>query len=178
MTKIPFNKLGLKLIDERESFKYNDLEIEVRKYLPLQDKINMIQFIISHTLDENTGCFSPTRIEPYYSIAICKWYTNITFTEKQIENIAKTYDLLEENGFIAEILDHIPKEEKEFMESLVNNTIKDISRYNSSAAGIINTMSSSSGDLNQQIDAILKDISEAKGLDLLATIKENAVGSD
>ena len=146
-------------------------------YLPVDEKAEFIQFIVNHALDDMTGCCSPVRIEVYFSIAVCKWYANITFTEKQMTEISKTYDLLEENGVIDQIISTIPEDEIEFMKELVNDTVSDIARYNSSAAGIIQAMTANAGGLDSQITEILDKIKNGENLETLAVIKD-VVGKD
>lgn len=178
MAKITFSKLGLKAKKETTSLKLtDDITLEIRDYLPIDEKSEFIQFIVNHALDQTTGCFSPVRVEVYFSIAVCKWYANIAFTDKQMADISKTYDLLEENGVIDEIMSYIPKDEIEFMRDLANDTIDDIARYNSSAAGIIEAMTANAGGLDTQITEILNKIKNGENLETLAVIKD-VVGKD
>lgn len=178
MGKVTFSKLGLKAKKETTSVRLNDdVELEVRNYLPIDEKAELIQFIVNHSLDDRTGCFSPIRVEVYFSIAVCKWYAGITFTDKQLSEISKTYDLLEENGILDQIMMYIPADEKEFMQELVNDTIEDIARYNTSAAGIISTMSSDTNKLTNQINEIVEQIKNGENLEIISTIKD-VVGTD
>ena len=178
MAKITFSKLGLKPQKKVNSIKINDnITLEIKEYLPIEDKTKLIQYVVDSALDEATGCFSPVRTEVYFAIGICRWYGGITFTDKQLQDVMKTYDLLEENGINTLIMDSIPKSEISFMQDLINDTIKDISRYNSSAAGIIQTMSTNSSSLNDQISDILEKIKNGEGLEQLSVIKD-MVGND
>lgn len=174
---ITFSKLGLKRKNALETVKVGEVEISVRQYLPIDDKTKFIQFVVDNALDENTGCFSPVRVEVYFSIAVCKWYANMSFTDKQMKDIGKTYDLLEENNIIDLITGAIDKNEIQFMNELINDTIRDIARYNSSAAGIIQSMNSSASSLDKEITNILEKIKKGEGLEQLAAIKD-AVGPD
>mgnify|MGYP006926996284 FL=1 len=63
------------------------------------------------------------------------------------------------------------------MKSLVNDTINDIARYNSSAAGIIQSMSNNAGGLDSQITDILEKIKNGEGMETLSVIKD-VVGKD
>ena len=176
--KMTFTKLGLKAKKITTNCQLNDdITLEIRNYLPIDEKSEFIQFIVNHALDQTTGCFSPVRVEVYFSIAVCKWYANIAFTDKQMADISKTYDLLEENGVIDEIMSYIPKDEIEFMRDLANDTIDDIARYNSSAAGIIEAMTANAGGLDTQITEILNKIKNEENLETLAVIKD-VVGKD
>lgn len=176
--KTTFTKLGLKAKKVAASCQINDnISLEIRQYLPIDEKANLIQFIVDHALDQMTGCFSPVRVEVYFSIAVCKWYAGITFTDKQMAEVSKTYDLLEENGVIDKIISVIPENEINFMNELVNDTIDDIARYNSSAAGIIQAMSANADGLDNQITEILDKVKNGENMETLSVIKD-VVGKD
>lgn len=183
MSKLTFSKLvnnlNLKVNKDIKNIvdTENNVLFEVLQYLPIDEKTKFLQFVVNGALDERTGCFSPLRVEVYYSIAICKWYAGINFSDKQLSEIGKTYDLLESNNIIGNILDSIPKDEKEFMRELVNDTIKDIARFNSSAAGIIQQMSTNTEGLDSQLTEILDKIKNGENLETLNVIKD-VVGKD
>lgn len=158
--------------------KVNDTtDLEVRRYLPIDEKAGFIQFVTETSLDENTGCFSPLRLEVYFSLAVCRWYAGIMFDAEDLINAGVTYDLLDQNGVITDIMAAIPESELTFLQELVEETTTDIARYNASAAGIINNMSKSADGLGGQIDEIMKKVKNKEGLELLEEIK-NVVGTD
>lgn len=183
MSKLTFNNLvkalELKVNKDIKEFKdaNGNVIFEVLQYLPIDEKTKMIQYIIDSALDEATGCFSPVRLEVYFGIAICKWYAGISFTDKQLNDIGKTYDILESNGLIDNILNCIPQDESQFIQELINDTVKDIARYNSSAAGIVQQMSSNTQELDKQLTPLLEKIKSGEGLETLKVI-EDVVGKD
>ena len=174
-----FKDLGLEPKIEYTEIKVGgDKTLKVVNYLPIIDKGNFITFIVDLSLDDTTGCFSPVRVETYFAIALCRWYADLSFDEADVhENIAKTYDTLETNGVIDAIRGVIPQEELNFIEDLVKDTIKDIARYNSSAAGIIQMMNQNAGGLNEQITDMLNKIKNGENLETLSVIKD-VVGKD
>lgn len=174
-----FKDLELEPKVEYTEVKVGDGKIlKVADYLPIVDKGNFITFIVDLSLDDTTGCFSPVRVETYFAIALCRWYAGLSFDEEDVhDNIAKTYDILETNGVIDAIRSAIPQEELCFMEDLVKDTIKDIARYNNSAAGIIQMMNQNAGGLNEQITDMLNKIKNGENLETLSVIKD-VVGTD
>lgn len=178
MKEIAFNTLGIQPNIEVNRIDFNDkMTIEVCSYLPISEKTKLLQFVVNGALDETTGTFSPLRTEVYFAIAVCRWYAGITFTEEDLMNVSEVYDALDTNGIIDAIMDAIPTEEREFVSSLVEETTKDIARYNTSAAGIIQSMSSDASGLDTQINQILDKIKNGEGLEQLAVIKD-VVGKD
>jgi hypothetical protein len=168
-----FKDMQLSVEQSTQSVKINDaLTLEVRKYLPIKEKTDFLQFIVNSTLDENTGCFSPVRVNVYYSIAICRWYASIDFDLEDLEHIEDIFDALETNGIVEAILSAIPQGEQDFMNELVEETIHDIARYNSSAAGIIRSMSVNAGDLDSQLNSILEKVKDKEGIEMVTALKD------
>lgn len=155
-----------------------DSVLKVANYLPIEDKGNLITFVVDMALDTTTGCFSPVRVETYFALAICRWYGDMVFDDDDIQiNVALTYDTLETNGIIDAIMNAIPKDELEFIQDLVKDTISDIAKYNSSAAGIIQMMNQNASQLDTQITNILDSIKNGENLETLSVIKD-MVGKD
>lgn len=178
MAKITFTKLGLKPIKNTKTIALdNGVEIEVKEYLPIAEKIELINYVVENALDEKTGCFSPVRTEVYFSIGVAKWYGNISFTEKQMVDIDKTYDALETNGVLDKIMGAIPSDELEFLKSLIDDTTTDIARYNSSFAGVVTAASGEAGTLDDQINKIMESVKNREGLEVLGAVKD-VVGID
>lgn len=176
MVETTFKELGLELKVEYSELKINDaISLQVRSYLPIEDKGNMITYIVNSAIDDSTGCFSPIRVEVYFALAVCKWYAGLVFED--LSNPGMIYDILDTNGIIQEIMKRIPTDELDFIQDLVKDTISDIARYNSSAAGIIQMMNQNAGDLNTQITDILEKIKNGENLETLSVIKD-VVGKD
>ena len=67
MAELTFSKLALKKQDEIKIVKYNELEIEVKQYLPVNDKLNLIARVIMGAHDENNFP-NPIKIKVIRSI--------------------------------------------------------------------------------------------------------------
>lgn len=167
------NDLGLEFkLSEPKTFTCGDETIGVVQYLPIDEKANLIKYVIDWSLDDNTGCFSPIRVEVFFSIALCKWYASMEFEPTAEMPFSKIYDILETNHIIETVMDNIPEDELNFLQDLVNDTIKDVARYNNSAAGIIQAMNANAEGLNGQISSILEKIKNSEGLEQLSAIKD------
>ena len=88
MAKLAFTKLGLKTNTDIETLEFNEQTIEIKQYLPVNDKLTLISEVINNSADENNFA-NPVKVEVYVTIAIIEAYTNITFTDKQKEDIPK-----------------------------------------------------------------------------------------
>lgn len=152
-----------------------DMTIPVRTYLPMQEKADLISYVVDCAIDENTGCFSPVRLNVYFAIGIMKWYADIEF--ESLDDASRIFDLLESNGVVDRVLAIIPEEEREFIQRLVDDTVDDIARYNSSFAGVVHGMTGDANTLDKSLEEILEKIKNKEGLEVLSEIK-NVVGTD
>lgn len=149
--------------------------LNVLQYLPIQGKANLLQYVISSAIDDNTGCFSPIRVNVYYCIGVMRSYCGMHFDEDA--DVLEAYDILESRGIIDNVMQAIPEEERGYMETLVNDTIEDITRYNTSLSGMIQGMADKTDGLDEQLKDILNKVKNKEGLELLGEIK-NVVGTD
>lgn len=172
---IPFSKLKLKAEFEDTAITYQDTEIVVHQALPQEKRAEFIYFVLSNALDDMTGTFSAIRIETYWTIGLFKYYTNISFTEKQIEEAPKTYDLLDTSGLAQMLINALSDQELKFMEQTVKQTAEEIAAYNHSLAGMLSSMNNDASSLNDQVETILYNIKNKEGIEELSAIR-NIVG--
>ena len=86
MAKVSFGKLSLQRDNSIKTFKWKGQEIEVKQYLPIEDKLNTVMEIVSQTIDANAFS-NPCRLEVFYNIELILAYAGITLTEKQREKL-------------------------------------------------------------------------------------------
>jgi hypothetical protein len=53
MAKVSFNKLGLKKIEEVATTEYNEQIIEIKQYLPVQQKLELLSKVITQAADSS-----------------------------------------------------------------------------------------------------------------------------
>ena len=169
MAKITFTKLALKKKEEVRNIKINDNDIEVKQYLPVNDKLNLIARVISGAHDENNFP-NPIKIEVIGSIEIIMAYTNITFTDKQKEDIAKLYDILDSNEVIDQVIAAIPEDEYNFLIEGIDETVNAVYAYQNSALGILDTISQDYSNLNLDATEIQKKLADKDNLSLVRDV--------
>ena len=169
MAKVSFNKLDLKKNQEVITLKYNDIEFEVRKYLPIEEKLELISKVISNSADENNFYNAP-KGHVFTTLGIVEYYTNINFTEKQLEDPQKLYDLIVGNGLDILILNAIPMTEIMFIESNIEKIANGYYDYRHSVLGIIETISQDYNNLNFDTSELQKNIADPNNLELLRSI--------
>jgi hypothetical protein len=67
-------------------------------------------------------------------------YSNINFTTKQRENLPKLYDTLKSSGLMDLIIQQIPESEYNELFNQLEEYVEINSKYNRSAAGILNSL--------------------------------------
>lgn len=169
MAKIGFSKLSLSRKNEVKTITINNNQIEIKQYLPVNDKLDLISRVINGAHDQNNFP-NPIKIEVIGTIEIIMAYTNISFTEKQKENIPKLYDLLEENNVIDDIISQIPKEEYNFIIKGIDETVDAIYTYNNSVLGILDSISQDYSNLDFNAEKIQQAISNPENLQLLKDV--------
>ena len=155
MAKVTFTKLALKKKEEIKEFIYNEQVIEVKQYLPINDKLVMISNIINAAQD-SMDYANPVKVEIFTNLEILFNYTNISFTEKQKEDPVKLYDLLESNGIFNQVIELIPAEEYSFLLKSIDECIKSIYEYVNSARGIMESIA-------EDYQEVGKDAAEIEG---------------
>ena len=169
MAKVSFTKLGLKKKEEIKNITINDQVIEVKQYLPISDKINIITNVIENSADDNNFA-NPVKVEVFANLEIMYAYTNISFTDKQKGDPTKLYDLLEENGIIAKVIAAIPENEYALLLGWIDETIEAFYKYRNSVLGILDTISADYSSLSLDATEIQKKISNAENIEFLKDV--------
>ena len=169
MAKVAFNKLNKVKNMPIVKCAIGECDIEVEQYLPLEKKLDLMTSVIEQSGNGEEGFFNIVKLEAYYRIEMIKAYTNISFTDKQLEDTPKLFDLIELNGIWAALQGIIPASEQDYIWNNILNLAKEITSYNSSALGIIKAISNNRDQMNFDIEEIFKKINSP---DELATLKE------
>ena len=136
--KVSYANMKLKLNTDVNTFDFKGQKIEVLKYLPAQEKYDLLMITLQESLEN--GAYNEFKLNLYFELNLVFMYTNISFTEKQREDELKLYDNLKSNGFFD--LFYQALEEREYNELLIQlNTLKeDTMSYRQSVASIIHDL--------------------------------------
>ena len=162
MAKVSFTKLGLKKNEEIKIINWNEQAIEIKQYLPVQEKLNLITSIVNNSIDEN-NFFNPVKIKIYMLLSIIDFYTNINFTEKQREDPCKLYDLLVSSELDKQIYNNLDNNDLKFITESVWECVKTIENYRQSMLGVMETMQSNYDNSEMDIKNLASDL---QGLDV------------
>ena len=169
MAKVSFTKLGLKLNQDINNVEYNGQNIEVKQYLPVNKKLELISNVINLSADDNNFA-NPLKVDIFTTLEIIFNYADITFTEKQKEDPAKLYDILVSTGLAEKIIDAIPEEEYCEVIYGVKESIDAFYNYRNSVFGILDTISTDYSNLNFDATEIQKKLADPNNLSLVRDV--------
>jgi hypothetical protein len=168
MAKIALTKLGLKPNAEIKTIDWNGQNVEIKQYLPIEAKLDLISDIANKSLDENPY-YNPARIKIFIRLEIILAYANINTTDKQREDIFKLYDMFA--GELGDkIIEAIPVSEYNFIKSTTWDIIEGIYKYKSSAMGIMESIASDYSSLDFDATEIQKKIGDPNNMELLRQV--------
>ena len=130
-----YSDLNLSINNEIVTTTVNEVEIEVRRYLPIEDKIDLIEK--KKKKAEENGIYNEMKLAMYFDLYIIYMYTNLEFTDEEKMNEYKLYNELESNGVITAVLGAL--EEYEILFHYLNIMKEAKIRYKTSAAAMIQT---------------------------------------
>ena len=169
MAKVSFTKLGLKLNQDIKTVEFNDQIIEVKQYLPINEKLELISNVINSAHDNNNFA-NPIKLNLFMVLEMLYAYTNINFTDKQKEDPAKLYDIVVSSGLVGLISREILEEEIETIATGIQESAEAIYKYRNSALGILETISTDYSNLNLDATEIQKKIGDPENMAFLKDV--------
>ena len=169
MAKVSLTKLGLKVNQDVKNIEFNEQNIEVKQYLPINEKLELISSVINSAADENNFS-NPVKENVFLTLEILYHYTNINFTDKQKEDPVKLYDLVVSSGLVNKVTDLIPEEELDEVINGVAQSVKAIYTYKNSALGILESISQDYSSLNLDATEIQKKLADPDNMALLKQV--------
>ena len=167
MAKISFTKLNkIKSLPVVE-ISIDDQKVLVEQYLPLEEKVNLITSVIEQSGNGEEGFFNIVKLEAYYIIEMIRAYTNISFTEKQLEDTTKLYDMIRLNDLWAAIADAIPAVERDYVWNNILTLAREVTTYNNSVLGVLKAISMNRDGLNFDIQELMQNIKDPEALTML-----------
>lgn len=129
------NLKDLNLSKETETIK-TESGIQVKKTIPSSDKIDLVQIALQKA--EEDGIYNQIKLDIYFHLNIIYLYTNLEIDLEDREDEMELYDILENNGIIAEVIAAIGEYEytslKDYLIEIKNEKL----RYENTAAAVLN----------------------------------------
>ena len=135
-----YSELGLATRTEEKKVKLNNgATIFVKQYLPIMDKLSLIDIALQNSLNAE-GYYDPMVLDFMFNTYVVFCYTDIEFTDEEKAEIGKIYDELLSNGIMDQILNAIPKEEYDELFGYLEEKRAAAIQYKGSLAEAITTL--------------------------------------
>lgn len=169
MAKVSLTKLGLKVNQDVKNIEFNEQIIEIKQYLPINEKLELISSVINSAADKNNFS-NPVKENVFLTLEILYHYTNINFTDKQKEDPVKLYDLVVSSGLVNKVTDLIPEEELDEVINGLAQSVKAIYTYRNSVLGILESISQDYSALNLDATEIQQKLADPDNMALLKQV--------
>lgn len=133
-----YKDLNLKAVKDSSFVTVNDKEIEVLHYLPIADKIDLIQIALQKAMEN--GIYNEMKLEVYFNLNLIYMYTNLEFEVDDLEDEFKLYDELESNNVFLSVISAIPQEEYDALLNFLTLTKKNYEKNKRSAAALLQSV--------------------------------------
>lgn len=168
--KTAYTKLKCTINKDEVPVQIGENTIAVKQYLPINEKLALIGRVINQSHEEDHNYSNPVKVDVYTVMEIIFTYTDISFTDKQKEDIAKLYDQMASSGIIAMITKAIPEEELAIIQNGVKDTIDSVYKYQNSILGLLDTMKTDYSNLDFDAQAIADKIGNNENLEFLKEV--------
>ena len=166
MAKPTYSKLKLTSAVSPKVITWGEQEIEVKQYISIQDKLTMVSEILNAAADDNKF-YNYGKIKMFFDLKVIKYYTNLSITEKQMEDQIKLYDSFIVSGFYKEVFAAIPEDEIGFVYHILMETVEQIYKYQNSAYGILDAFNTDYNNMDMDIQKLVSGIKDKEGVEFL-----------
>lgn len=112
-----------------------DQEIFVLKYLPIEEKNDLIAMTLQNS-DEG-GFYNPVKLQMYFELYTVYLYSDLEFTDEEKANEVELYNILKGNGIIDAVINTIPSEEWNQVNMFYYDYLSKKEKYRGSIAGVL-----------------------------------------
>lgn len=169
MAKPTFAKMALKINTDVKTVKIGEQEIEVKQYLPVNDKLILISNVLNNSIDD-ANFSNPIKLDVFTNLEIIFTYTNLSFTDKQKEDLVKLYDTLESNDIFNQIIAVIPSEEYNSIIDGVQRCSDAVYTYRNSVLGLLDIITQDYDGLDLDAQKLQKEMNDPENLALLRQV--------
>lgn len=135
MANIAFSSLKLKTDNKVNKFTFNGKEIEVKQYLPADDKNSILELTVQEA--DKGSVVNTFALDCLFHLYIVMEYTNVIFTDKQKNDKFNTYDMLESSGFIDEVIKNMNVQEYSELKTALDDIVEKYAIYRNSFKGAL-----------------------------------------
>lgn len=119
------------------SFTINDQQINVKQFLPVEDKYDLIAITLQKA--EEDGLYNELLLDVFFHLNIIYLYTDIEFSADDRDDELALYDILEANDIIDKVIANMKEGEYEELRDTLDKMMSLKLTYGNSAAAVMRT---------------------------------------
>jgi len=175
MAKLAYSKLKIKKDTSVSIIQYKvdnetTLDIEVKKYLPVEDKLQLVSNVINNSMDNNKF-YNVGKLDIFLTLEIIDFYTNLSFTDAKKEKFVELYDELISSGIYKKVVDILNENgEYTWLYYTVDKTVKSIYKYQNSVLGILDALQTDYSALGMDVNDLYEKLGNQENLALLRDV--------
>jgi hypothetical protein len=155
-----FNELNLKINDKTKTLKFKDKEIKVKQYLPIEDKITLVQIALQQSLDD--GVYNDGLLTAYFHTYIVMFYTDLEFTDEEKQDVLSVFNLIDSEALIGAIIACIPQDEFDDVYTMLKEQQRENTVYKQSAAYLIGQFINALPEQMEKVGEIVNNFDPSK----------------
>lgn len=133
-----FKDIKMNTINDYNTFTFNNKEIKVLKYLPIEEKFDLIMTAIQKSVVN--GVYNNVRLMVFLNLNIVYLYTDIEFDIEDRIDEAALYDNLITTGLLNLIKENMEIEELTLLQDLFEECLEAEKSYRTTAAAMISKL--------------------------------------
>ena len=153
-------------------------DLTVKQYLPLEEKIELIQRVMNMCAGNGTFC-NPVKVKVLTELEMVMAYSNIEIDNELLgDDVYKVYDYLTLEGIIANVLYAIDASEREFIQSSCWETSEKLTDFNNSLIGALTRLNEESAFNNLNLDELIEQVKDPALAEFIKNFKESTLGQN
>lgn len=132
-----YSDLNLKTNTKTNIAMINGKEVEVLEYLPMEDKIDLIQIALQKSLEN--GIYNEMKLDMYFNLYLVYMYTNLEFTDEEKADEFTLYNEMQSNNVIIGVIGAMDDGEYDSLVDYLKIMQCNNEHYRNSAAAMFQT---------------------------------------
>lgn len=149
-----YSDLNLSIKTDNEFFIYDGNTIEVKQYLPMIDKFDLINITLQKANED--GIYNDFKLSMYFQLNLVYLYSNIEFSMEDRMDESDIYDKLRSSGILQGVINLIPKEEYDFLIQSIEKQAQIKMDYGTRMGVVLNSIIASLPDAMAQAADIIE----------------------
>lgn len=136
---INYSDLNLHINNNTVIIDFNENQINVLQYLPIQDKIDLVYIALQKSYDKVAGMYNLLKVNMYLKLFTVYFYTDIMFTPEEKLDEEKLYDELTSTGLLDGVIAAIPEAEFDYVKHMADVVLQYKIEHDGTIASVIHS---------------------------------------